>query len=628
MAKTNGVVRLSCAFLFGVSLFGSGQVQADRGGNIRIQSFRPALDSKGIVTLERAQVLGPWDASFGLVTHMGTGLLHLESGGNTYDIDTLISPTLVGAMGVSLWGQDLQLALAIPFPVVHGKRGPIDTMGTPDNPNDDRKFSFDGQGLGNASAQLKWRIWDTSHHVTGLALVLGADLPTAGAASEWLGADGLTTYGTVVINREFSSLGVALNVGVEIPFGSDDFVDDSPPMRNGIPGPMTGLRVASGLSIPMGIGVSYPIVPGHFDLVSEVIGAVVPNAENYQPLEALVGSKFYLAQNSFLSLGVGAGLMPTRGGNPDFRGFVGIVFEPSVGDMDNDGFKDDVDRCPQTPEDFDDFEDSDGCPELDNDLDQINDVDDACPNIPENRNGVEDEDGCPEDLPKDRDGDGIVDHLDSCPDDPEDMDDFEDEDGCPDPDNDIDYILDIDDLCPNSSEDMDGFEDLDGCPELDNDLDRIVDADDQCPRIDGQTIEETAETYNTVDDEDGCPDRGPVRKVEGGIVILKKIHFEYDSDQIKQQSFGILHAVAMTIKTNPDMGVIEVQGHTDERGSAEYNRVLSQRRAEAVLVFLQGDGVAASRLRAMGYGEDMPKSRRHSPAAWAENRRVEFVILP
>ena len=75
------------------------------------------------------------------------------------------------------------------------------------------------------------------------------------------------------------------------------------------------------------------------------------------------------------------------------------------GDRDGDGLTDDVDECPDDPEDFDEFEDEDGCPEPDNDQD------------------------------------GILDEPDQCPNDPEDVDDFEDEDGCPDPDNDLSIRL-------------------------------------------------------------------------------------------------------------------------------------------------------------------------------------------
>jgi hypothetical protein len=63
---------------------------------------------------------------------------------------------------------------------------------------------------------------------------------------------------------------------------------------------------------------------------------------------------------------------------------------------DGDGIADSVDQCPNDPEDFDDFEDEDGCPEPDNDQDGVHDIDDECPNDPEDKDGDSDEDGCPE----------------------------------------------------------------------------------------------------------------------------------------------------------------------------------------------------------------------------------------
>lgn len=176
--------------------------------------------------------------------------------------------------------------------------------------------------------------------------------------------------------------------------------------------------------------------------------------------------------------------------------------EPSLqdsGDVDQDGLKNSVDACPRRAEDYDAFEDEDGCPDLDNDRDGVIDADDRCPNEPEDMDGHEDLDGCPEGIATDRDGDGKLDAQDMCPDDPEDRDGFEDQDGCPDPDNDQDGILDRDDLCPSDAEDGDGFQDEDGCPDPDNDMDRVLDVDDKCPN--------EPENYNGKQDSDGCPDR-------------------------------------------------------------------------------------------------------------------------
>ncbi|MCK9462927.1 MAG: OmpA family protein [Proteobacteria bacterium] len=225
----------------------------------------------------------------------------------------------------------------------------------------------------------------------------------------------------------------------------------------------------------------------------------------------------------------------------------------------------------------------------------------------------------------DRDGDGIPDAEDGCPDDKEDRDSFEDSDGCPDPDNDKDGIPDTEDSCPLVPEDMDKDRDEDGCPEEaldpdgDKDMDRIINSKDKCP--------EKPETYNGREDEDGCPDEGDVIVTDGVIKTLKKVYFEYNSDKIKKESFEILDAVASTIKSYPQINLIEIQGHADERGNERYNLNLTTKRAAAVKRYMIKKGVEAKRLRSMGYGEYCPIKLGHEEEDWEENRRVEVKVL-
>ncbi|MBD3314524.1 MAG: OmpA family protein [Chitinivibrionales bacterium] len=98
-------------------------------------------------------------------------------------------------------------------------------------------------------------------------------------------------------------------------------------------------------------------------------------------------------------------------------------------DKDGDGILDDIDQCPDVPEDRDGFEDEDGCPDFDNDRDGIYDTKDQCPDDAEDREGFQDEDGCPD---YDNDKDGIQDVSDGCPNNPETVNGYKDQDGCPD----------------------------------------------------------------------------------------------------------------------------------------------------------------------------------------------------
>ena len=142
----------------------------------------------------------------------------------------------------------------------------------------------------------------------------------------------------------------------------------------------------------------------------------------------------------------------------------------------------------------------------------------------------------------DTDGDGIPDSRDKCVLEPEDKDGYLDDDGCPELDNDLDGILDAADKCPNEPEDPDGFEDADGCPDPDNDKDTVPDVDDQCPNEPGPPG----------GDRPGCP-RKPALVVvtDKEIKITQQIHFEFDKDNIRPESFPILDAVAEVLQQNP-----------------------------------------------------------------------------
>jgi OmpA-OmpF porin, OOP family len=601
---------------------------AQRGGDIDIDSFRPAVDSRGYITVNASQTLAHKDLSFGLVTDWGFRVLNLEGppfgntpaykdGNTTYEVENVISPTLQAAFGLF---NRFEIGLTIPFRIVNGSSGPP-FVGVPGDPNDDNSFHFSAQGLGDIGLHLKVRILDTSHHPFGLALLGSAYIPGGYDAASWLGENKFTPRGTVIVDKEWRRVRAAINAGILVRSGDHVYVNNTIPAMGTTPQiPGTGMRVEAKTEIPFGAALALAVVPQHVDLIAEVTGSIPLDATNYQPLEVLGGVKLYLARNSYFLLGAGAGLAPaSNAANPDFRAFIGIVFEPNIGDRDGDGIKDDVDKCPDDPEDFDGFEDADGCPDPDNDHDGIPDELDKCPNEPEDFDGVEDADGCPEGEISDRDGDGIPDNVDKCPDDPEDKDGFQDADGCPDPDNDGDGIPDVRDNCPNDPEDKDGFQDADGCPDPDNDGDRIPDALDKCPN--------EPETYNGYQDADGCPDKGRVIVHQSNIEILDKIYFETDKAIIKPESFPILNAIAATLQGNPDIQEVEIQGHADERGSAEHNLQLTDDRAHSVLKYLTDKGVDPKRLTARGFGKTRPVDPGHNEAAWSKNRRVEFVIV-
>ncbi len=639
-----------------LGLPGAARAQNTQGNAFGLQLFRPAVDSKGYITVNASQILGHLDFSIGLVATYARNVFNMNGPGNTrFGVTDYLTPQLQAALGLFKW---VELGISLPVSISYGKREPGYTSpGGDSNKNNDLTFS--GQFIGDIGIHLKGRFLNTSKYPVGLGLLFSIYAPS-GKSDKFLGEGQVSLRPEIIVDREWGKSRrwkTAINVGALIRPTGNTFRDlgqtlqgdpstlagaaHCEPTQNGIaavPGSATcgtGLSRTLSTQITYGLGVSYAVVNHKFDLLGEVYGYADVHGEKHGiPLEALLAAKVYMARNSYFQLGGGAGVLQGKLGvhddggmigSPQWRVFLGFIFEPSIGDRDGDGLKDDVDKCPDDPEDIDDFEDEDGCPDPDNDRDGILDKDDKCPNEPETKNGFEDEDGCPDSLDLDRDGDGIPDRLDKCPDDPEDKDGFEDEDGCPDPDNDKDGILDVDDLCPNDPEDKDGFEDQDGCPDPDNDKDRILDKDDKCPN--------QPETYNGFEDEDGCPDKGRVLIRRGKLEILDKIYFETAKAVIKPISYPILDAIAATLKGNPQILLMEVQGHADERGDDDYNMRLTEDRAAAVKTYLTEKGVEAGRLQSHGYGETKPAEKNgkpctaHNESCWSANRRVEFIIL-
>ena len=113
-------------------------------------------------------------------------------------------------------------------------------------------------------------------------------------------------------------------------------------------------------------------------------------------------------------------------------------------------------------------------------------------------------------------------------------------------------------------------------------------------------------------DEDGDPRPGVVQAGHGGAGAA---------------ICADLDAVVSTLQGEPGILEVEVQSHTDERGDDDVNLKLSEQRAQIVMKYLVEKGVAASRLTAQGYGETQPIDRAQTPAAWAKNERIVFLIL-
>jgi hypothetical protein len=333
-------------------------------------------------------------------------------------------------------------------------------------------------------------------------------------------------------------------------------------------------------------------------------------------------------------------------GVPLVRAYTAVAWAPRKHDEDDDGLDDDEDGCRSLAEDRDGFEDSDGCPDFDNDGDGVADPDDRCPKELEDRDEVADEDGCPDpdddrdgipdtsdacprepgpkqDDPKlsgcalkDRDKDGVFDPSDKCPKRREDKDGFEDEDGCPDPDDDRDGIRDQDDVCRRVAGVARSDPKLHGCPSPDRDGDTYDDAEDRCP--------ETAETFDGVDDQDGCPEaapRAPLARFEpaktpkGARLLLRTtgvIAFEAKGGGVRvaPRSEPIVRAIAALMNAHPEHVVMVAVRPTGTRPVAEQEA-------------LTKSFAIADSLRALTHRDDVAET-----IGWAALGRVPGAARP
>ncbi len=476
-----------------------------------------------------------------------------------------LSLDLLGTMGLLRW---LEAQVALPVTLYQS--------GDDDLPTGELTTA----GLRDLRLSVKASILSVARRQPfGLGLRLDLSLPT-GDPDAFLGDGSVTFAPTLVIDRTFAWLwGVSFLGSIAPRIRSDAQVGS--------------VELASELDYRLGAAMGLPPIGpfawrGFFELqgrtkIDEPFQDVAQS-----PLNLRVGlqAEWGKSASSRWHTAAGTSFGATQGyGAPDVHVFAGAVYAHLLTDRDGDGILDRDDACPDEPEDFDGYQDADGCPEVD------------------------------------ADRDGIPDETDACPLEPEDADAFEDDDGCPDPDNDRDGIPDTLDACPLEPEDLDGFDDEDGCREEDTDRDGIPDHLDACP--------DEREVINGFEDDDGCPDEGEIQVevTSEKVKIDSKIAFGFDTAEIAPSSYSLLDQIALTIKANPQLARIRVEGHTDERGPADYNQRLSQARAEAVLAYLVRKGVSARRLVAVGYGEELPLVMGQDEEAFSKNRRVEFTIL-
>jgi OOP family OmpA-OmpF porin len=379
-----------------------------------------------------------------------------------------------------------------------------------------------------------------------------------------------------------------------------------------------------GSQVLFGAAVGLRLADRAFIIGPEVYGSTVVSngaavfALKSTPVDGILGAHYTIARDFRLGAAVGPGL--SRGyGSPVVRWMASLEWAPAYGeapapapDRDGDGVADADDACPDVPGVRTDDPQTNGCPP-DRDHDGVLDANDACPDVP----GIKTDDPKTNGCPPDRDHDGVVDADDACPDVPGIKTDDPQTNGCP-PDRDHDGVLDADDACP----DVPGIKTDDpktnGCPDPDRDKDGIPNDADACPDEPGPK--------NPDPKKNGCPQ---AYIQVGQIKIRDQVKFATASAAIVpgKESEESLRGVLKILNDHAEIKQLRVEGHTDNAGTAAYNRVLSQHRAESVMKWLVARGIAPARLTAQGFGPERPIDDNATEAGRRNNRRVEFHIV-
>lgn len=324
----------------------------------------------------------------------------------------------------------------------------------------------------------------------------------------------------------------------------------------------------------------------------ETVTADFEGSKDHFMTQVGAGINFWFTDHFGLNLASDYNMAPAE--ESDFINFfqhsAGVTFKFGKSDRDKDGIVDEEDECPDT---FG-LAEFNGCPDTDGD--GIRDLDDACPELA----GLVEFNGCP-----DTDGDGVIDTIDECieiagP---------KENNGCPWPDTDGDGLNDNIDQCPNEA----GPRENNGCPWPDTDGDGFTDNVDKCPNEAGVAP-------------DGCPEaKTMVENINVGFVV----EFATNKADIRPSSYAKLDQKAAEIKRAleiyPDM-TLNIDGYTDNTGTAAYNLKLSKRRAASVVKALEARGIKAGTLSSRGFGEEDPKCTNDTEEGRQCNRRVVVTI--
>jgi len=515
--------------------------------SIDIRTWRPSVDPSASLVLESPNTPGPWAVNFGSYLDWQLRPVSVKDGAGT----TLYRPIDWG-FGLNVLaniGLGDHASLGVTMPAVFGQTG------SENLPSNVAARPVAGTALGDLGFTAKVKIIDNKNGGLGLAALAGITIPT-GDQSSFAGEGAVTADIRVILDYSFVIAHFQAQLGYFIRTEQRTWPDAS------------AGGVNFGDEIPWSLG--FRIRPDVFHIDKEdrqtweiaahgwlPAGPQAPfvdkGASALSPAMLAISDRIAIGhdKDAYITAGVDIGLSDAVG-VPGFRVIAGIGWAPREHDKDHDGVPDDVDQCEDIPEDRDNFEDSDGCPDIDNDQDGIIDREDHCPNVVGPKSEDPKLNGCPHEVKqpepvkpveppppdpnKDDDGDGIPNGQDACIDKPGE---------------------------PSTDPKMNG------CPNPDRDGDTFANDVDECP--------DAAEVFNGVKDEDGCPDEGgkALVTVDAKLVIKLqnaiKLAGTTDAPALDASSAPTLRAIALELNKHRDwtLAVAARPAGTDEKAHSE-----------------------------------------------------------
>jgi OOP family OmpA-OmpF porin len=545
----------------------AGAANAQTSEGFAIDRFDPSERGSEWFVLDTLDMRGHVRPAIGLVGDYGYKPLVFYDNTTGDETQALIKHQLYAHVGASLvlWER---LRLGVNLPIALLTKGDGGTSGGV-------TYAVDsGVAMGDLRVAADVRLFGEYRSPISMALGVGTYLPT-GSQEAYAGDGKVRVAPRLLIAGEVGPFAYSARAGYNFRLQDGNF--------NGQP---------IGNEIAWAAAAGFRVADGHLLLGPEIYGTAVTEGGDFNargnPIEGILGGH-YTAGDVRFGLGAGTGL--TRGfGSPQVRVVAMLEWAPQIekepppppapADRDDDGIIDAEDACPDEPGKASDDPKKNGCPLRDKDEDGIFDDDDACPEV----KGVENEDPKKNGCPPDKDEDGILDDDDACPDEKGEKNEDPKKNGCP--------------------------------PPKDTDGDGIIDPEDACPTAAGPRNEDPKKH--------GCPE---ARIEKGQIRIIEQVKFKTGSDVILPVSDSILQAVLNIMKEHPEIGKLGIEGHTDNRGAAQFNKNLSKKRAASVVRWLTNHGVEAGRLQSAGYGFERPLDSNDTEEGRAANRRVEFHLL-